>query len=405
MKQMYLVLALIAASARAQTVYWVESFDVGYTHPNHYTGGWVLTNPTYVGGIYNNGHPSNPTPGSTVGPPSSPTTVGTAIPGLTYNTPAQGVGNKRCNNYWVINDAHTRNASMQAVRYGTPPTSACTPDNTPNTYFPYGGTLNRSLHITAAGCNLLEDIMPGGFEFVHCDQVPGYGDAYSWNDDPWDPATDNFNYLSTSDQWAYMNAGINNTGKCKSKLRFDAFLGGANNGWTQRSVLYSIDGGVTWKVLVANIPSPYSSFFNPCGFWQTYTYDLPSECDNVADLRFAFRWRNFNGWPQTTADGSNCAGMNVDNLRLISPRVPDAVFTANPLSACRGQTFSFTNTSVEYEGTPITYTWIIPNSGLTLHNPGDFSSVTVVGMNTHCVTTDKTKTPQISYSTLGARTI
>ncbi len=405
MKQIYvaMMLALMASGASGQTVYWVESFDVGYTHPNHYTGGWVLSNPAYVGGTYNMGHPSNPTPGSTVGPPSSPTTVGSPITGLTYNAPAEGVGNKRCNNYWVINDANTANASMQAVRYGTPPASPCTPDITPNTYFPYGGTQNRSLHITAGTCNCL-DTYPGSFEFVH-GQVPGYGDAYQWNDDPWDPLVDNFNCLATSDQWAYMNSGIDNTGKCKSRIRFDAFLGGANNGWTQRSVLYSIDGGVTWKVLVANITSPFSPFFNPCGFWQTYTYNLPAECDNVADLRFAFRWRNFNGWPQTTADGSNAAGMNIDNIRLISPQLPDAVFTVNPVSACRGQQFSFTNSSVDFGITPVTYTWVIPTTDMTLHNAAAFDAVNVVGPNTHCITTSKTVTPQISYSTIGSRII
>ena len=408
MKQIYLAitLALAAGGASAQTVYWMESFDVGYTHPAHYTGGWVLTNPAYVGGTFNMGHPSNPTPGSTVGPPASPTTVGAAIPGLTYNSPAEGVGNKRCNNYWVINDANTPNASMRGVRYGTPPASACVPDITPNTHFPFGGTQNRSLHITAGTCNCLDTYVgPGSFEFVQYDQVPGYGDAYQWNDDPWDPLVDNQNCLATSDQWAYMNAGIDNTGKCKSRLRFDAFLGGANNGWTQRSVLYSIDGGATWKVLVADISSGFSAFYNPCGNWRTYTYNLPAECDGVADLRFAFRWRNFNGWPQTTADGTGAGGMNVDNIRLIQPQVPDAVFTANPLNQCRGQMFTLTNTSVEYEGTPVTYTWIVPNTDLTIANAGDFDAVNVMGMNTHYVTTNKLVTPQISYSTVGSRII
>ncbi len=85
------------------------------------------------------------------------------------------------------------------------------------------------------------------------------------------------------------------------------------------------------------------------GLWQTNTYALPATCENIANLRIGFIWRNTDDLVAT--DPSFAA----DNIELTVPSVagPTASFTTPLTTICVGSCINFTNTST---GGPFTVT-------------------------------------------------
>ncbi|MCS7074268.1 MAG: PKD domain-containing protein, partial [Bacteroidia bacterium] len=317
----------------------------------------------------------SPAPNWTVGL-NNPTPPG--IPGLSYTT--LGPSNESCNNYWVINNAHTpdRNNGNRGQRQTC---DGAGPGYTwPN---PDGGLNNKSLHITYRGSCAL--IGPAGLGAENED--PDYGDAYSWYDDDHQP-NDGFPHLSASDQIAFMNYNINTVGKCNLTLRFLAYMGGdLSSDLTDRSVLYSIDGGTTWKTLAADLPFVHFTA-GACKPWDQISLSLPAECENITTLRLAFRWRNDNPWPMTTNDYSYSSSFNIDNITIESAPAPIAGFTMNPSPACRNQSVTLTD-ATNPNGNPIVnYLWTFtPATGVTFISGTPTSPSPVVAFNPGSSTT------------------
>ncbi|MCS7086535.1 MAG: hypothetical protein RMM53_09840, partial [Bacteroidia bacterium] len=221
------MLIVAGTTLRAQVPVWQENFDNPATWNN-----WVRENAP--------GSRTNPTP---------------VVPGLTYTGGANSPVNEPCNNYWVINNNHTpvlttSPAGIQAYRSQN---EKCAGGPAP---------ANFSLHITFKECSRRAT---GAYPVAPTDQLdPNDGDGYSWNDGPHNPG-DNFPHLSASDQYVFYNANISTVGHCLLRLRFLVYVGGDSTGGpdpsplTDRSVLYSPDGGATWKVLIADIQN--NTFF------------------------------------------------------------------------------------------------------------------------------------------------
>ncbi len=264
------------------------------------------------------------------------------ISGLNYGT------NGSCNNYWVINAAHTPDPNNNFLGHR----GIC--NNVPN---PTGGFNNRSLHITYQSCAGVVGTEPA---------PPDSGDAYSWN-----------GISSNSEQFAYYNADISTIGACGLYLEFWTYLGGddAIPGNTDRSVLYSTDGGATWKVLVNDIATDLTPpIYDPstagqCKNWTKVSIPLPPDAENIPNLRIGFRWRNDNsvGGIHTLS-----SGFNIDNIRLVS-RAFDADFTADRTTICHDEvvylsSYFVTQPPIDLNNPPsYTYTWTItPATGWTV---------------------------------------
>jgi hypothetical protein len=153
---------------------------------------------------------------------------------------------------------------------------------------------------------------------------------------------------------------------------------------TDRSVLYSIDGGTTWRVAVPDI------FFSQqtsgqCKPWDSVAVGLPAECDNRADVRLAFRWRNAMPIDLTGLSGSRFSSFNVDNLSLEQAPAPTVNFDV-PLSTtvCRTEVVTLRDLSNTFGATP-TYSWSI--------SPATFSYVNG--------TTANSKSPEVTFTAAG----
>lgn len=343
-----LTLGLGLLMLQAQVLVWQETFD----GPS--AGQWVTESPP--------GSQNNPTP--------------SGIPGLSYVTNQVG------HNYFVINDANTPELDgsgnfVQGHRVECSP-----PNDLPNPYTS-GGPVNRSLHITARASS--DGAVLG---YVN---LPDYGDEYSWSNQ-------GFGEDGNTDQWAYYNADISTVGRTCLRLTADFYLGGDRDRVrSYASILYSTDGGTTWQVLVPNIQATIATpvwlayYFaaGTCNNWIRLTFPLPSSAENIPNLRLAFRWRNDNSFPMTTADYTLSAGFNVDNIRLEAAAPPTANFTASATTACKYETITFTNLTSIPCNLPTTYTWSI--------TPGTF---TFVGG-----TNASSPNPQIQFTQNGTYTV
>jgi len=332
----------------AQVLVWQETFD-GPSAAN-----WVTESPP--------GSKDNPTP--------------PGIPGLSYVTNQPG------HNYFVINDANTPelDGSGNFVRGHR---AECGPPNDlPNPYTD-GGPVNRSLHITARSSS--DGAVLGYINF------PDYGDEYSWSNQ-------GSGEDGNTDQWAYYNQDINTVGKTCLRLTADFYLGGDRDRVrSYASILYSTDGGTTWKVLVPNIqatiPSAvwlaYHFVAGTCNNWIRLTFNFPTDAENIPNLRIAFRWRNDNSFPMTTADYTLSAGFNVDNIRIEAAAPPTANFTADKTTVCKYETVTFTNLTSIPCNLPTTYTWTI--------TPGTFTFVGGTNQNS--------ENPQVQFTANGTYTV
>lgn len=274
-----------------------------------------------------------------------------AIPGLSYVTNQVG------HNYFVINDANTPelNGSGAFVRGRR---AECGPPNDlPNPYT-NGGPVNRSLHITARAGS--DGAVLG---YVN---LPDYGDEYSWSNQ-------GFGDDGNTDQYAYLTQNINTVGFTCLRLVADFYLGGDRDRIrSYATLLYSTDGGATWQAAVPNIQQTiptavwlaYHFAGGTCNNWIRLTFNLPTDAENIPNLRIAFRWRNENSLPMTTADYTLSAGFNVDNIRIEAAAPPTADFTASATTVCKNQPVNFTNLTSIPCNLATTYLWqITPATG------------------------------------------
>lgn len=266
-----------------------------------------------------------------------------SIQGLRYTSGDTAV-NQTCNNYWTINSIHVLDSATNQAFRGVCPNGA------------YSDSSNKSLHIT-----FQPSAFANGALNPHAENA-GEADAYSYYND----AFPNPMYAS-SDQYAYINQDISTIGRSDIELNFWAYIGGdQSNTLTDRSVLYSVDGGTTWKPLIANISYPPSQhfLFGSCTPWSQYSAVLPADAENIPNLRIAFRWRNNNIWPITSADYSPNSAFNIDNITLSEVQIPvQADFRAPKLNICNGDTLTFINNSTT--GSGVNYQWSVQPSGFS----------------------------------------
>jgi PKD repeat protein len=126
-----------------------------------------------------------------------------------------------------------------------------------------------------------------------------------------------------------------------------------------------------------------------CNNWIRLTFNFPTDAENIPNLRIAFRWRNDNSFPMTTADYTLSAGFNVDNIRIEAAAPPTANFTANKTTVCKYETVTFTNLTSVPCNLATTYTWTI--------TPGTFTYVG--GTNANSVN------PQVQFTANGTYTV
>ncbi|MGQ9863745.1 MAG: PKD domain-containing protein [Bacteroidia bacterium] len=343
-----LLLGAFIWGLKAQVLVWQETFD----GPS--ASLWVTESSP--------GSKTNPTP--------------SGIAGLTYVTNQPG------NNYFVINDANTPELDGTGNFVRGRRAECGPPNDLPNPYT-NGGLVNRSLHITAK--------VGSDGDALGYINYPDYGDEYSWSNQ-------GFGLDGNSDQYAYYNADINTVGRTCLRLVADFYLGGDRDRVrSYASILYSIDGGTTWQVLVPNIQASINALLWPayhfvagtCNNWTRLTFPLPADAENISNLRIAFRWRNDNSDPMTTADYTIGAGFNVDNIRLEAAAPPTANFTPSATTVCKNQIVTLTNQTQIPCNLPTTYTWSI--------SPSTFNFVGGTNANS--------TNPQVKFTATGTYTI
>ncbi len=271
--------------------------------------------------------------------------------------PLSYVTNDPGHNYFVINDANTPELDAGGNFLRGRRAECSPPNNLPNPYT-NGGSPNRSLHITARASS--DGAVLG---YVN---LPDYGDEYSWSNQ-------GFGDNANTDQTAFLTQNINTTGRTCLRLVADFYLGGDRDRVrSYASLLYSTDGGATWKVAVPNIQATISTpvwlayhfVAGTCNNWIRLSFNLPADAENISTLRIAFRWRNENSLPMTTADYTLSAGFNVDNIRIEAAAPPTADFVASATTVCKNQPVTFTNLTQIPCNLTTTYNWqITPATG------------------------------------------
>lgn len=314
LKLLYLTFLLIIFSfgLRAQTAIWIEDFDDGGG------GRWTLEN---AGGSM-----TNPTP--------------PGIVGLVY-----GTNDPVAHDNFIINDQNTPELDND-IAVGVSITQqgqfvrghhyACSaPSDLPNPFI--NGAQpgpNQSLHITA---------------YPTCATLLYGGTAQSddWNciSDP-----DNGDTPTLTEQIAFLNQNIDASGKCNLVLTADFFLGGDSDGIKAHStILYSVDAGVTWKILQDSLSSCSHFTAGTCNNWFRRSFEIPADANNQADLRIAFRWVD-DGDINDTGDYALGASFNVDNIIISACDAPVPDYLSNMDSGCKGETFIFTDMSTVADG-------------------------------------------------------
>ncbi|MCS7189802.1 MAG: PKD domain-containing protein, partial [Bacteroidia bacterium] len=291
--------------------------------------------------------------------------------------------NSPAHNYFVINDANTPELDAAGNFIRGRRAECAPPNNLPNPYT-NGGPVNLSLHITARATS--DGAVLGYVNF------PDYGDEYSWSNQ-------GFGEDANTEQTAFLTQNISTMGRTCLRLVADFYLGGDRDRLrSYASLLYSTDGGNTWKVAVPNIQQTiptvvwlaYHFAAGTCNNWIRLTFNLPADAENIPNLRIAFRWRNENSSPMTTADYTLSAGFNVDNIRIEAAAPPTADFVANATVVCKNQPVSFTNLTQIPCNLPTTYTWQISP-------PGGWSFTGGTNANS--------PNPQITFTANGSYTI
>lgn len=162
---------------------------------------------------------------------------------------------------------------------------------------------------------------------------------------------------SDTDKRAKLMTGINTTGVSNLEVRFD-WIGVGQAGQDFAVFEYSTDGGTVWNPIWTQTEGEVCGTGQ--GKWAEASVMLPAGADNIADLRFAFRWKNDND-----GDGTD-PSFAVNNLRLYhdgsvpDPTGPTANFVTPSQVICEGDCIKFTDTST---GDNITaWNWSFPGS-------------------------------------------
>lgn len=306
------IILLISFTSISQTAIWIEDFDDGGG------GRWTLENAP--------GSLNNPTPAGIVG--------------LTY-----GTNDPVAHDNWVINDRNTPELDNN-IAVGLDMSSqgqfvrgrhyACSaPSNLPNPFI--NGAQpgpNQSLHITAyPTCATLLYGGTAGIDDWNCISDPDNGDIQT-----------------QTEQIAYLNNNIDATGKCNLVLTADFFLGGDSDGIKSHgTILYSVDAGASWKVVVDNLSSCTPFLAGTCNNWHRRSFEIPADANNQNDIRIAFRWYD-DGDINDTGDYALGASFNVDNVMITACDPPVAAFTVSQTTGCKGETFVFTDQSTVGDG-------------------------------------------------------
>jgi PKD repeat protein len=359
---------IFSIQLNAQSVFWFEDFDDGGG------GRWTLEN--------------------TLGSGTNPTPAG--IVGLIYE-----VNNPIFDNF-VITDRNTPQLSGNIV-LGTVISNqgafvrgrhyACSsPSDLPNPFINTGGGPNQSLHITAhpACATLLYSGTPQSDDW-NCISDPDNGDVQT-----------------KTEQIAFLNQNIDATGKCNIKLTADFFLGGDADGIKSHStILYSIDAGVTWKIVEDNLTGCTPFLAGSCNNWHRRSFEIPSDADNQSDLRIAFRWYD-DGDIDNTGDYALGASFNVDNVMLSSCDIPNVDFSADFTSVCKNQTVSLTSVITANTGIYTNcFSTITDNCSVTVYSwnitkTSGGPPVTITYVNG---TSSTDANPQVQFSDNGTFTI
>jgi len=95
--------------------------------------------------------------------------------------------------------------------------------------------------------------------------------------------------LCTNTDRRSQSLNINTVGFSNLTLNFD-YIELGDGSIDNCVVEYSTDGGVSWALLVDSPKTPVC--VSGQGLWTAYSIALPSACDNIPNLRIAFRWQN-----------------------------------------------------------------------------------------------------------------
>ncbi|HHG85744.1 MAG TPA: T9SS type A sorting domain-containing protein [Bacteroidetes bacterium] len=211
----------------------------------------------------------------------------------------------------------------------------------------------------------------------------------------------NQNEPNVTDAVALQNTDISTLGRFGITLEFD-YQSGGWLGDDYGTVLYSVDGGASWIELDNSVPVNYTSvgannapastpgsaqaappnattanaFSNIDGvlsgsLWHRASLLLPATCDNIANLRLGFRWRNID--QITNSPDYLGVSFNIDNIALrVNP--PTASFSWTPPAPCANVPVTFDPaTSTPGGGAAITgWIWTFSSGSpatSTLQNP------------------------------------
>ena len=140
---------------------------------------------------------------------------------------------------------------------------------------------------------------------------------------------------------------ISTIGHVDLTLNFDMI--GQGGGTDFAEVFYSIDGGASWVSIDAPLISLCCGGL-PCdgalqGLWETKTYALPVECEEIPNLRISFVWQNVDDGVATDPS------IAVDNITIEKPVVvvdggPTALFDPEDITICQGESITYTDMSM-----------------------------------------------------------
>lgn len=204
--------------------------------------------------------------------------------------------------------------------------------------------------------------------------------------------------ISTSNRRAE-SGDISTIGHADLTLSFDMI--GKGGGTDFAEVFYSIDGGVSWVSIDAPLVSLCCGGV-PCsgaeqGLWETKSYVLPAECEEIANLRISFVWQNIDDGVATDPS------IAVDNLTIEKPVVvvdggPTALFDPEDITICQGESITYTDMSLT-DDVITDWNWVFgggtPGGALTVgpHNvtyttPGVYNTTLTVtdGIGSHDTT-------------------
>lgn len=354
-----LLLLFIVPASQAQV--WQETFNTGDPATKANPGNWVT-----------NVAKDNPFP--------------PAVAGFTYTSVVNpgAMDNDACHNYWIINNIHVPDtlSTLTSLRQICVPFGAQYTPTDPN---------NQSLHMTYN--DACSDLGCGPGALGLHSECGDLADAFGFYNDP----SPNTPAWANSDQWAYYNADINTTGRCDLTLSFHHI--GGSNPRIYREIVYSTDGGATWKLLTSVAAPNYGRYFSCDWGWQNYSVKFPSDADNISNLRIGFRWRNVNNSP-TAADEAVDHGWAIDNIKIVQGDVPVSQFTASPVAPYCKTVYTLTNTTTDNApAATMTYRWTVPaNAGTVFSNSASF---TPLGGDVY-ETTSKALTPILQFTINGS---